>query len=618
MSALRKFVWALGLIGAACVLGFGVRVWLLGGADARSLQLAFAGAGLLLTYAALDRDRLDDVARRRDVRHGGAAWLVVLGAALAGGLLYAGVRRVDQTVDLTEGRRFTPSAHTLSVLDGLDQDVQILAFFVDGSSTQKQFARVVRAYTERSARLSLSWIDPVKEPLKAREHQIEVLAGEVVITQGERSETLAGRFDESALTDALVRVTSDKVHVVCWTEGHGEADPDDTRDASGMGDAVLALEGANVQVLHANTLAGRLDPRCEAVVIARPTVDWLAYERRLLLGYLRGGGRVLALLEPGVTPALAASFASVGVAVGDDLVLDPSPDRAMPGAGDASRLVVPPRAFDSHPITDGLRGAALLSVARSVGLAENTPGVAARVLLRAGTQSWAEADLGDDSRTYARDPDEAQGELPLAVASELITPEKVPLPELGASVGVDEAEVRDTVTHVLTSALGDRPLSDSLRLDQDLGLSADGVDALRETVGDQLGVSVASEPALDTVGALVTRATEAAARRVSAQGDAVAVAAPEPKAGGRLVVFGDASFAQNRSLAFGSDRELFLDAVAWLTGEDDQLGERPDDMGDTLTMNATQEGILAVFALLLVPGAAGALALGTLLRRRSL
>lgn len=618
MSTLRKFVWALGLIGAACVLGFGVRVWLLGGTDERSLELAFAGAALLLAYAALDRDRLDDAAKRRDVRHGGAAWLVVLGAAVAGGLLYAGVRRVDDTIDLTQGRRFTPSAHTLSVLDGLDHDVQILAFFVDGASTQKEFARVVRAYTERSARVSLTWIDPVKEPLKAREHQVDVLAGEVVITQDDRHETLAGRFDESALTDAIVRVTSDKVHVVCWTEGHGEADPDDTRDAAGMGDAVLALEGANVQVLHANTLAGRLDPRCEAVVIARPTVDWLAYERRLLLGYLRGGGRVLVLLEPGVTPALAASFASVGVAVGDDLVLDPSPDRAMPGAGDASRLLIPPRAFDAHPITDGLRGAALFSVARSVGVAENTPGVAARVLLRAGEQSWAEKDLAEDSSTYARDPDEAQGELPLAVASELITPENVALPDSGATVGVDEAEVRATVTHVITGALGDRPLADSTRLDEDLGLSAEGIDALRKTVGDQLGVSVPSDPPIDTVATLLARATEAASRRVSALGDAVAVPLPAPKAGGRLVVFGDASFAGNRSLAFGSDRELFLDSVAWLTGEDDQLGERPDDMGDTLTMNATQEGILAVFALLLVPGAAGALALGTLLRRRSL
>lgn len=618
LTTLRRFVWALGLIGAACVAGFGLRLWLLGGADARGMQLAVSGAALLLLYAALDRDRLDEAAHRRDLRHGGAAGVIVGMAAVVALLAYAAVRSVDDTVDLTRSARFTPSAHTLAVLDGLDREVKLLAFFRDGTSTQRDFARVVRGYTERSGQVSLEWIDPLKEPLKARQHEVENEAGEVVVLQDDRHEVLAGRFDESALTDAIVRVTSDREHVVCWTEGHGEADPDDTTAASAMGAAVLALEGANVAVLHANTLAGRLDPRCEALVIARPTVDWLAYEQRLLIGYLRGGGRALVLLEPGVTPALARSLAAVGVAVGDDLVLDPTSDRSMPGAEDASRLVVPPRATESHPITDGLQGAVLLSLTRSVGLVEDVPGVAARVLMRAGSRSWAERDLADESASYAPDPDEAQGEIPLAAAAELLVPEKVVVPAAGASVAVDLSEVRATVTHVLEGALGVEAPADPTRLQEDLRLTTDGVDALRHTVAEQLGVDIPSDPPLVTVGELVVRAKAAADRRVASMGEPVAVAVPDPKAGGRVVVIGDASFAGNRSLAFGSDRELFLDSIAWLTGEEDQLGDRPDDMGDTLAMNARDEALLALAALVLAPGLAGVLALVTLLRRRRL
>ena len=47
-----------------------------------------------------------------------------------------------------------------------------------------------------------------------------------------------------------------------------------------------------------------------------------------------------------------------------------------------------------------------------------------------------------------------------------------------------------------------------------------------------------------------------------------------------MVVVGDSDFASNRFLVWGNNRDLFLNAVAWLVDEEDQIGERPSGGGD--------------------------------------
>ncbi len=89
------------------------------------------------------------------------------------------------------------------------------------------------------------------------------------------------------------------------------------------------------------------------------------------------------------------------------------------------------------------------------------------------------------------------------------------------------------------------------------------------------------------------------------------------QAGGRLVVVGDSDFASNLFLGWGNNRDLFLNTIAWLVEEEDQIGERPD-AGDTLEISVLGEGLLCLVSVVFVPGFTIAMALGTLLRRRYL
>jgi hypothetical protein len=90
-----------------------------------------------------------------------------------------------------------------------------------------------------------------------------------------------------------------------------------------------------------------------------------------------------------------------------------------------------------------------------------------------------------------------------------------------------------------------------------------------------------------------------------------------PAPGGRLVVIGDADFANNRFVDLGNNRDLFLNSIAWLVDEADQLGERPET-GDTLELSELQGAVMVLVSVFGMPGLAVFVALLTLLRRRRL
>jgi hypothetical protein len=92
-----------------------------------------------------------------------------------------------------------------------------------------------------------------------------------------------------------------------------------------------------------------------------------------------------------------------------------------------------------------------------------------------------------------------------------------------------------------------------------------------------------------------------------------------PEAGGRLVVVGDADFASNQLISVGNNQDVFLNAVAWLVDEADQLGERPEaDDAQALSLTVAQEVLLWLVSVFLVPLGAVVAAIIVMVRRRFL
>jgi len=85
---------------------------------------------------------------------------------------------------------------------------------------------------------------------------------------------------------------------------------------------------------------------------------------------------------------------------------------------------------------------------------------------------------------------------------------------------------------------------------------------------------------------------------------------------GRLVVFGDSDFASNQLSSLSRNGDIFLNAVSWLVGEEDQLGEREQGDAEFMVLTGVQMSIALLVALVLGPGGCLALGLWVFIRRR--
>ncbi|MEZ4322038.1 MAG: Gldg family protein [Myxococcota bacterium] len=571
MALMQKWAWVFGFAGTLCLGSAASMYWLFERFDGRVIGFLVAGAVLLLAYAALDRERLQDATSQRSFNYASGSLLLQGVVVMIGIVAYALAERYDTTWDLTERGDYTLSEHTQRVIAGLDEPVRFLAFFGSGPGSPKD-ERLIRLYDEASPNIALEWIDPMSNPQKAQMYEVSS-SHTLILQQGDRTQRLESDITEERLTQKLVIVQSEEDHIVCWAVGHGEADPDDEATPGGLGGVVLAAEALNFQILRSNIATEGIDRECEALVVARPLTDWLPYEREALAAYLAEGGRVMVLLDdppilyeaaatlenvpvPATPDGFTADLERFGIRVGNDLVVDPDPRNNLVGVEDGSVLVLSGNGVVQHAITEGLSAAVLLRVARSVSPGEDVPGIALYPLLRASAESWGETRPLEEPR-----PDldsELVGEVPVAAWAEIGDP---------------------TVLKIVTPPGGAE------------GSAPEGFDP---------SVQFGSAP-LDLKADL--------GRAVPADFT--------PKPGGRLVVYGDTDWASNQLYTLGNNRDLFLNTLAWLVDEEDQIGERPQP-AETLEITGIEAGLLCLISIVFVPGAAAALAVLLLVRRRFL
>jgi len=164
---------------------------------------------------------------------------------------------------------------------------------------------------------------------------------------------LVERPSEGALYESLARLVNPRDYVIYVSVGAGEGDLErsDDRGYSGLR-AALEAEGFDPRPLPL-ALAHEIPPDADALLSIAPQRrlpdDALAAVAR----YLDAGGRLVALLEPGVGSGLEDLLAGYGLASPDRLVVDPS---AGPFDDEEPGLALVVFNYADHPLTRGLDG----------------------------------------------------------------------------------------------------------------------------------------------------------------------------------------------------------------------------------------------------------------------
>lgn len=394
-----------------------------------NLSLAIAGGVLIVIgIAANYRQILASLGKRSTKYASNYVISLILVVAIASGLNFVGQRHVKR-FDMTGSGRYSLAPQTTQILEKLNNDIDIKAFFPGGDYAPLK--ELLVEYRTISKRVRYEFIDPDKQPDVAKRYDVSVYGafenpmtgsqlkfGTVVISYGGRKEKIEKRSEEvqeEDLTNAIIKVGRTENKKIYFVLGHGEKDPSDT-DQTGYSLARKGLEAQGYAVGTVNLAEeGKVPADAKVLVVAGPKTEPFAQELQFISSYLNAGNvGVLVMVDPTPSPSLQSFFKDWGVQVDNNIVLDVSGAGRLMGANESMPLVLN---YESHKITDRFKSMTFFPLTRSIQPAAAIPnGITVESLFKSNPNSWGEADLGNSAASYDPGKD-LQGPLSLAVAA---------------------------------------------------------------------------------------------------------------------------------------------------------------------------------------------------------
>jgi ABC-type uncharacterized transport system involved in gliding motility auxiliary subunit len=334
-------------------------------------------------------------------------------------------------LDMSEEKVYSLSSQSVNVVKNLEKPLKMYGFFAGGENPTA--LELFQEYSYASPKVTYQMVDPDRNPELAERFKVSAL-GTVHLQYGgdeKGNGTNVTEVSEEALTNAIIRVAKSTKKTVCFTDGHGEGDPDDKTGQNGYGTLKTALEGEGYQVKKVLLATQAAVPDdCTILAIAGPVKPFDPHELDAVGKYLDAGGRALITFRAPrpnneVDEADLVKLAGQwGVDAGNDIVVDQVTRLfAAPTLG-VSPLVAN---YGTHPITKDFKERTIFPMCRSV-----TPsgkpkeGETVTPLAMTSDTSWAETDIdGIFKRQEAKlDPQDKRG--PIDVADAIQTAQAKP------------------------------------------------------------------------------------------------------------------------------------------------------------------------------------------------
>jgi hypothetical protein len=306
-------------------------------------------------------------------------------------------------LDLSAQQINSLSVSARRALDALTDELEMTVFLPDYPVQRAQLEQLLAPYLAHSEKLHLNFIDPVKEPDRARALGA-ARHGELQLRMGQRLEVIATPT-AAAIDRALNRLALRGDRWIVSFKGHGEAGIDET--PTGIGRFVSHVENLGYRFITIDPRhIGGLPENTEILLIAGPQRDYGEHTRDQIKAYLASGGRLLWLTggqlpdfidtELGVEPLPGTVVDAAAALHGLD-----SPDNAIVSEYPPTLI---PQAPDRHSV---------LKQAQALNLRERENWrLAAR--LQSSPGSWNET--GELRGSVARNPELGEQAGPLTVA----------------------------------------------------------------------------------------------------------------------------------------------------------------------------------------------------------
>lgn len=331
--------------------------------------------------------------------------IFLVGLLLAASLLGWLSTRYNIETDWTRGGRNSLSVESRKLLEEMDGPVHITAFARETPELREHIRDLVARYQRHKADIELHFVNPDAEPERVRELGI-TLDGELLIAYNGRSEKIQ-ELSEQSLTNALLRIARPSTRKVIFLAGHGERNPlGQANHDLGQFGKLLADKGIHVDTLQlAETPAIPRDT--SLLVIADPRTPLLPGEVRIINRYLKQGGNLLWLVEPGGLAGLEPVAETLGVELLPGTVVDAT--TRLFGIDNPAFAIIPD--YPMHEITRGIEGRITL-FPQACAIDVNAPqGWQAQALLTTLDRAWTEIGPISGTIRFDQDSDERMGPL---------------------------------------------------------------------------------------------------------------------------------------------------------------------------------------------------------------
>ncbi|MBU1119122.1 GldG family protein [Patescibacteria group bacterium] len=361
-------------------------------------------------------------------------------------------------VDVTKNKQYTLSDQTKNVLDQVDEEIKIIAFYTDSTGAKQEVQDLVEEYKALNSNITLEFIDPDKNPGTARQYGISRYNA-IIIEKGDKSEELSSAT-ESELTSGILRLVKDDTKKVYFLTGHGDKSVTSTEQTKAYGMIKNELEKQIYTVEELSIISTQGIPEDAAVVIlAGPTVEISDKEKEVMRDYIvNRKGKVLFLFDPLIDTSAGLNMGDFlnefGLAYKDGVVID----QAQGYYGDALTPVVQKDGFESHQITQKQELVYFPGVSNA-GKAESVPeGWAVTELARSTATSWLESDTTKTEVGFGEGDIEGPVSL-IAVAQEVVPTDQ--------KEGEESSDDKDSARIVL---VGDSDFALDAIIGSDIGL----------------------------------------------------------------------------------------------------------------------------------------------------
>jgi hypothetical protein len=310
-------------------------------------------------------------------------------------------QRHQQVWDWSDNADNSLSEVSVALLEKLQAPLDIVCFAPQNPQLRQQIAEFIDRYRHQRAEIRFSFKDPAQHPALTRQLGIRV-AGELRLEYQGRSENLRD-IDEAHIANAIQRLLRQDERWIFVLEGHGERrlDRQANHDLGRFGDT-LREKGYRVQPFDLSSQR-RIPDNAGLLLLAGPRNDYLAGEAKLLVDYLKRGGNLLWLLDPGEpTPNLQSLAETLSLEILPGTVVDAS--AAELGLDNPAMALV--SRYPDHPVTRAMESLALFPYAAALEASADSQW-SPRPLLQTQAQSWNER--GELRGEIRRNPE--QGEL---------------------------------------------------------------------------------------------------------------------------------------------------------------------------------------------------------------